>query len=106
MSRTLSRLAVKKLAEAAARPKEDAKNKTEKEALAMAIQVFNLASEKADTRNWQSLPHTIYYSRIPLQPGNNQLQFNTEPLHAGLPPTKIEVTGRGSLEFRNLCSLR
>jgi hypothetical protein len=106
MSKTLSRLAVKKLAEIAARPKEDAKNKTEKEALAMAIQVFSLASEKADTRNWQSLPHTIYYSRVPLQPGNNVLQFSTEPMHAGLPPMKFEVTGRGSIEFRNLWSLR
>ncbi len=106
MSLTLSRLAVKKLAEAAARPKEDAKNKNEKEALAMAIQIFNIASEKADTRNWQSLPHTIYYSRVPLQPGENKLQFRTEPLSAGASPVTLEVDGKGSLEFRNLWSLR
>lgn len=106
MSLTLSRLAVKKLAEIAARPKEDDKNKKEKEALALAIQVFALASEKADTRNWQSLPHTIYYSRVPLQPGENKLQFRTEPLSAGAAPVTLEVTGNGSLEFRNLWSLR
>jgi hypothetical protein len=62
MATALSRLAVKKIAEAAARPKKDDKNKDSREALALAIQIFNFASEKADTRNWQSLPHTIYYT--------------------------------------------
>jgi len=106
MSLTLSRLAVKKLAEIAARPKDDAKNKNEKEALAVAIQIFSLASEKADTRNWQSLPHTIYYSRVPLNPGSNLLRFNTDK--AGSPTGAIElaVEGNGSLQFRNLASLR
>jgi hypothetical protein len=28
-------------------------------------------TEKADTRNWQSLPATISYIRVPLNPGNN-----------------------------------
>jgi uncharacterized protein len=30
------------------------------------VNVFNTASEKADTRHWQSLPATIYYARIPI----------------------------------------
>jgi hypothetical protein len=106
MSLALSRLAVKKLAEIAARPKEDAKNKNEKEALAFAIQAFALVSEKADTRNWQSLPHTIYYSRVPLSPGTNLLKFNTSvPGKAG-EATDLAVEGNGSLQFRNLSSLR
>jgi len=106
MSLTLSRLAVKKLAEIAARPREDAKNKNEKEALAVALQIFSLASEKADTRNWQSLPHTIYYSRVPLEPGTNLLRFNTSK--AGLPGQAVDlaIEGNGSLQFRNLSSLR
>jgi uncharacterized protein len=104
MSLTLSRLAVKKLAEIAARPKDDAKNKNEKEALALAIQLFTLASEKADTRNWQSLPHTIYYTRIPLQAGSNVLQFKT--FGNASPTLSMGVEGTGGLQFRNLCSLK
>ena len=106
MSLALSRLAVKKLAEIAARPKEDAKNKNEKEALAFAIQVFTLASEKADTRNWQSLPHTIYYSRVPLSPGRNVLKFNASAAGKSAEPMDLAVEGNGSLQFRNLSSLR
>jgi uncharacterized protein len=106
MSLTLSRLAVKKLAEIAARPKDDAKNKNEKEALAMAIQIFSLASEKADTRNWQSLPHTIYYSRIPLREGRNVLQFITTGPNNAKHSVRLEVTGNGSLQFRSLASFR
>lgn len=30
------------------------------------------ATEKADTRNWQSLPSTIAYSRVPLKEGENK----------------------------------
>jgi hypothetical protein len=104
MSQTLSRLAVKKLAEIAARPKEDAKNKNEKEALALAIQVFNLASEKADTRNWQTLPHTIYYTRIPLQKGANTV--NVQLSGSAANTQNISVEGDGGLQIRNLCSLR
>ncbi|RYG05900.1 MAG: hypothetical protein EOO02_02345 [Chitinophagaceae bacterium] len=104
MSTTLSRLAVKKLAEIAARPKEDAKNKNEKEALAMAIQIFALASEKADTRNWQSLPHTIYYTRVPLQSGPNQLKFTTNG--RGSNTTDLAVEGTGTLRFESISSMR
>jgi hypothetical protein len=104
MGLALSRLAVKKLAEAAARPKSDDKNKNEKEALALAIQIFTLASEKADTRNWQSLPHTIYYTRIPLKKGPNNL---TLQLSGGSSQSiTIAVEGNGKLQIRNICSLR
>lgn len=100
MSLTLSRLAVKKLAEAAARPKKDDKNKKEKEAVALAIQTFNFISEKADTRNWQSLPHTIYYTRVPLSKGNN-----TITLQLANNPVTLNVEGTGSLQLRNVCTL-
>jgi hypothetical protein len=104
MSLALSRLAVKKLAEAAARPKKDDKNKDTKEALALAIQVFNFASEKADTRNWQSLPHTISYMRVPLQRGVNVLQIS---LSGQIPKTfNLAVEGNGTLQVQNICTLR
>jgi hypothetical protein len=106
MGKTLTRLAIKKLAEAAARPKKDDKNKDEKEAMAAAIQIFNLLSEKADTRNWQSLPHTISYTRIPLQPGVNVLQINLNGPNASEKPVNLVVEGNGRLQVQNFCTLR
>ena len=112
MVKTLTRLAIKKLAEAAARPKKDDKdkdkdkNKNSQEALATAIQIFNFVSEKADTRNWQSLPHTIWYTRIPLQQGVNVLQLNLTGRGATEKPINIVVEGKGGLQVQNVCTLR
>ncbi|HEY9489529.1 MAG TPA: hypothetical protein VIQ51_14400 [Chryseosolibacter sp.] len=50
--------------------------KKEDEGLAALIGVVNALTEKADTRNWQTLPHSIYYARVPLKPGNNDLKFS------------------------------
>ncbi len=118
LSLTLTRLAVKKLAEAAVRPPEDKgddKNKTEeqkkkekkertqREALALGLQIFNFATEKADTRNWQSLPHTIYYTRVPLKKGSNYIKLQ---LTGGSSPTiDINVEGNGRLQFQNICTI-
>jgi uncharacterized protein len=49
--------------------------KKEDEGLAALIGVVNALTEKADTRNWQTLPHSIYYARVPLKEGKNDLQF-------------------------------
>jgi hypothetical protein len=104
MSTALSRLAIKKLAEAAARPKSDDKNKDTKEAIALAIQVFNFASEKADTRNWQSLPHTISYMRVPLNRGVNVVEVSL----TGQATTKVNLVaeGHGGLQVQNICTLQ
>jgi hypothetical protein len=106
MTKTLSRLAIKKLAEAAARPKSDDKNKDEKEAMAAAIQVFSFVTEKADTRNWQSLPHTILYTRIPLQRGTNNLTINFTGQDQQTKPINLVVEGTGRLQVQNVCTLR
>jgi hypothetical protein len=45
--------------------------------LASILSVVNAITEKADTRNWQTLPHSIYYARVPLQEGQNQVVFST-----------------------------
>ena len=118
LSSTLTRLAVKKLAEAALRPKEekDDKNKTEeqkkkeqkekatREALALGMQIFNFATEKADTRNWQSLPHTIYYTRVPLQKGANNITLQLSGLSSS--SVQLLVEGNGGLQFQNVCTLK
>ena len=112
LSSTLTRLAIKKLAEAAARPKEkketdsekEKKKKDRQEAFALGLQLFNFASEKADTRNWQSLPHTIYYTRIPLKKGLNEviLQVNGPSSKA----VQFSIQGNGRLQFQNICTLK
>lgn len=104
MGTALGRLVVKKLAEMAARPKADDKNKDTKEAIALAIQAFNFASEKADTRNWQSLPHTIYYTRVPLQKGTNELSFKaTGPTNQEI---NLVVEGKGGQQVQSVVTLR
>lgn len=68
MSKSLLRAAIKKSVE------EQIEKKNE--GLGLVVGVFNAVSEKADTRNWQTLPHSIYYSRIPLLEGENQIKLN------------------------------
>lgn len=50
--------------------------KKEDEGLAALIGMVNAMTEKADTRNWQTLPHSIYYARIPLKEGENKITFS------------------------------
>ena len=106
MTKTLSRLAVKKIAEAAARANKSEKDKDEREAVAAAIQVFSFVTEKADTRNWQSLPHTILYTRIPLQSGTNELKINFSGPNQQNTPINLVVQGNGRLQVQNVCTLR
>jgi uncharacterized protein len=49
--------------------------KKEDETLGALIGLVNAISEKADTRNWQTLPHSIYYARVPLKEGENTVDF-------------------------------
>jgi hypothetical protein len=63
LSKALVRAALKKVAEYQVRKSD--------KALGSVIGLINAITEKADTRNWQTLPHSIYYSRIPLKEGKN-----------------------------------
>ena len=36
---------------------------------------INFFTEQADTRNWQTLPHSIYYTRVRLPEGTHQISF-------------------------------
>jgi hypothetical protein len=69
-SKALIRVALKKAAEHSAR-KED-------ESLGALIGMVNAMTEKADTRNWQTLPHSILYSRIPMNEGANKTVFELQ----------------------------
>lgn len=68
MGNAILRLASKKAMEAAAQK--------ENEDLGSVIGIVNTLTEKTDTRNWQTLPYSISYSRIPLPAGENTVDFS------------------------------
>ena len=70
MGTALLRLATKKAMEAAMRK--------ENENAGAALSIINALTEKADTRNWQTLPYSISYTRIPLNEGSNTLKLVTK----------------------------
>lgn len=43
--------------------------------LGFAVDIANALTEKADTRNWQTLPYLISYARIPLNRSENQIEM-------------------------------
>lgn len=45
----------------------------ENEGFGAVLGLVNALTEKADTRNWQTLPHTIHYARVPLKTGENEV---------------------------------
>lgn len=70
LGKILTRLAVKKSAEYAVKSVARSNdNNAVLEGVGLGLQLYNLFSEKADTRNWQTLPSEIKYARIPLVRG-------------------------------------
>ncbi len=69
----IARLATKKALESIA-------NK-QNENLGTIVSIINAFTEQADTRNWQSLPYAIHYTRIPLPEGNHEIKMiiNNDP---------------------------
>ena len=106
ISLTLSRLAVKKAAESVVRGKDlgSKKNKEILEGIAGALQVYNIFSEKADTRNWQSLPAFISYARFPLAPGTNKLSIILREENGRENSHSFNINGTGSFIFYNYSS--
>ncbi|MFC2096559.1 hypothetical protein ACFLQ3_02540 [Bacteroidota bacterium] len=49
----------------------------EDEALGTLVNIVNTVTEKADTRNWQTLPYSISYARVPLENGLNNVDLKT-----------------------------
>ncbi|MFY0605363.1 MAG: hypothetical protein JXR10_01530 [Cyclobacteriaceae bacterium] len=48
-----------------------------REGLSMVVGLLNAVTERADTRNWQTIPHSIYYTRMPMQQGANNVTLKT-----------------------------
>jgi len=94
MGNAILRIATKKALEALADEQD--------ENLGTLVNIINTVTEKADTRNWQTLPYSISYTRIPLHKGENKIVFKTNSQNA--PPKKKEytLTGRkGKIYFRS-----
>ncbi len=49
--------------------------------LGTVISIVNALTEKADTRNWQSLPYSIHYARIPLKKGTNDIKLKVNGMN-------------------------
>ncbi|MBP9689664.1 MAG: hypothetical protein KBE91_08645 [Bacteroidia bacterium] len=69
MGEALIRLAIKQVAAAQLRKENDA--------LGSVLSIVNAATEQADTRNWQTLPYTISYTRLNVLPGQYTGKFTT-----------------------------
>lgn len=92
LGKRLTRMAVKKIAELAL--------SNQNETAGLALGIANFVMEKADTRNWQSLPNQIYYARIPLKKGQN----NVEVMLENGKQIKLDVNGRGGMQFKNIAT--
>ncbi len=74
--------------------KNDANAKLAGEVAGFLMNMVNTATEKADTRNWQSLPAFISYVRIPLHQGNNTITIS-----AGGKSKTLQLQGHQGLQL-------
>jgi hypothetical protein len=65
----------KALLRAAIKKAEEYELKKQDRTLGTIVGMINALTEKADTRNWQTLPHSIYYCRVPMKEGENGISF-------------------------------
>ena len=80
------RIATKKALEAAV--------DQENEHLGTLVNIVNTLTEQADTRNWQTLPYSIHYTRIPLEEGTNVVRLQTRSSHASNKVQTLEFEGK------------
>lgn len=98
MTYTVSRIVLRKIAEA--------QLKKENEIAGTLFGAAGLFVEKADTRNWQSLPSEILYTRIPLNNENNLLKINIQSSIAASKQDTLTVKPNNSLQFINYITLQ
>ncbi|MDO1448688.1 hypothetical protein Q0590_20595 [Rhodocytophaga aerolata] len=84
VSKSLLRVAMKKASEYTLR-------KENQEAGAL-LGIVNAITEQADTRNWQSVPHSIYYTRMRLPEGTQEVKFTTKAIASGKPDQNFTFT--------------
>lgn len=92
LGKRLIRLVIKKIAEI--------KLSEQNEVAGLALSITNVAMEKSDTRNWQSLPNQVHYARIPLQKGQNKVDLKLE--NGKIITLNIKGNSKGKMVFRNI----
>ena len=67
----------------------------ENEGLGTALSLLASASESADTRNWQTLPHSIYYTRIFVDAEkDHDMTFNLTTITGAVETHEFRVTSK------------
>jgi len=95
---SLLRVALKKATEYAIRE--------ENQDLGAVVSLVNAITEKADTRNWQTIPHSIYYARTPLDEGLQTITLELESKHRSSRTHTFEVDiKKGKTTFQTFHSL-
>ncbi|EZH73758.1 hypothetical protein ATO12_17645 [Aquimarina atlantica] len=74
--------------------------------LGALLGVFNALTEGADTRNWQSLPNKIFYTRIPLKKGENSLTVKLHTNQGEFTSKNIKIQGNGGIQFEKITTPR
>lgn len=80
--------------------------KEENKDLGAALGIFNALTERADTRNWQSLPNSIYYARIPLKKGKNTISILLTAANGISKEEKVYVDSRKGIQFKKITSIK
>jgi uncharacterized protein len=96
-AKALIRVALKKAAEH--------QLKKEDRLLGSVLGAINAVTEKADTRNWQTLPYSIHYARIPLAPGKNNVALKLRNGHEEVTHTFTYEGKKGQILFHTFTSL-
>ncbi|MBS1543864.1 MAG: hypothetical protein JST14_09540 [Bacteroidetes bacterium] len=97
-SKALLRVAIKKLEEYEVR-KQDA-------TAGAVLSIINAITEKADTRNWQTLPHSIFYARVPLKVGLNRFTLDVTDVHGRVQHHEFTYEGKmGETRFHTFTNL-
>lgn len=86
MANSILRLATKKALEALARK--------ENKDMGTLVGIINAITEKADTRNWQTLPYSISYARIPLKTGQNKITLKVNGLRGEVRDYSFDFTAK------------
>ena len=87
------RVAAKKISENIVR--------NQNENLGAVLGILNALNEKTDTRNWQTLPNKIYYTRIPLNKEDNIVKVEVKTNHEETIEKEFIVKSSGNLNFIN-----
>lgn len=79
----LLRIATKQAMEYVARKENDN--------LGAIVSIVNAMTEKADTRNWQSLPYSLYYTRVSMPEGEQVLTLEQQDSFGKLTSEEVKV---------------